>query len=309
MSYENLAALQRQMQQYQQLKNQESMLQRNIATMESILPRLKDEAIQEQEDVDNLENGGIVSILYSAIGRRDEKLEKERMEARLAQNKYQDALRKCQSLYQELESVRAQLTEMKDCTAQYQRAFQEKQKTLLQGGGADSVRLRQLGEQAARLNAEQKEIREALDAGDLVLSQIAQVEDALKGASDWGVMDMIGGGFISDMAKYSNMDRAQHQMEELNRLMKNYSQELKDLELNLNINIEIGSGLKMADFFFDNFFTDAMAYDHIRRLRDQVSEMRRRVQYYRDMLLERKSCNSESIDQLKQQAETLIVNA
>ena len=112
MQNENLAALQRQMRHYQQLKEQESTLQRNIATMESMLPRLKEEAAEEQEDVDNLENGGIVSILYSAIGRRDEKLEKERMEAQLAQAKYQDALLKCQSLYQELENVRSQLSNL-----------------------------------------------------------------------------------------------------------------------------------------------------------------------------------------------------
>ena len=44
MHHENLAALQRQMRQYQQMKEQESTLQRNIATMESMLPRLKEEA-------------------------------------------------------------------------------------------------------------------------------------------------------------------------------------------------------------------------------------------------------------------------
>ena len=146
MHHENLAALQRQMRQYQQMKEQESTLQRNIATMESMLPRLKEEAIEEQEDVDNLENGGIVSILYSAIGRRDEKLEKERMEAQLAQNKYQDALLKCQSLYQELEAVRSQLSGLRDCTVQYQQAFRAKQQSLLEGGGANSVRLREMGD-------------------------------------------------------------------------------------------------------------------------------------------------------------------
>lgn len=309
MQNENLAALQRQMRQYQQLKEQESTLQRNIATMESMLPRLKEEAAEEQEDVDNLENGGIVSILYSAIGRRDEKLEKERMEAQLAQAKYQDALLKCQSLYQELENVRSQLSNLRDCTAQYQQAFRAKQQTLLEGGGADSARLRELGEQAARLNAEQKEIREALDAGDQVLSQISQIEDTLKSASDWGVMDMIGGGFISDMAKYSHLDDAQRQMEELNRLLRRYDRELRDLELSLNLSADIGSGMKLADFFFDSFITDVMAYDRIQRIRNQVSEMRRRVQYYRDMLLDRKRRNSESIDQLKKQAEDLIINA
>ena len=142
-----------------------------------------------------------------------------------------------------------------------------------------------------------------------MLTQIGRIEDNLKGASDWGVVDMVGGGFLSDMAKYSHLDDAQRQMEELNRLLRSYDRELRDLELSLNLSANIGSGMKLADVFFDGFIADAMAYDRIRRLREQVAEMRRRVQYYRDMLMERRRRNSESIQQLKQQAEDLIVNA
>lgn len=309
MSNDNLAALQRQMRQYQQLKEKENTLQRNINTMESMLPRLMQDAMEEQEDVDNLENGGIVSMLYSAIGRRDEKLEKERMEAQAAQTKYQDALRKCQSLHQELEYVRAELTNLDGCAQAYQRTFQEKQQRLLQGGGPDSALLRELGEKAAQRNAEQKEIREALDAGDLVLSKIGEIEDTLRGASNWGLMDIAGGGFFSDMAKYSHLDDAKSQIDDLNDLLRRYARELKDLDVNLQLSANFGAGMQFADFFFDGFIADAIAYDRIRRLRDQVAEVRRRVQYYKDMLMDRQNHNRESIEQLKKQAEDLIVNA
>lgn len=309
MSKENLAALQRQMRQYQQLREQEITLQRNIDTMESLLPRLKEEVIEEQADVDNLENGGIVSMLYSAIGRRAEKLEKERAEAQAAQIKYQDALLKCQSLYQELEFVRSQISALGDCTQAYQRAFREKQQILLQGGGANSALLRDLGEKAARCNAEQKEIREALDAGDLVLAKVTEVEDTLRGASNWGIVDIAGGGFLSDMAKYSHLDNAKRQIDDLNRLLRSYARELKDLDVSLHLSANFGTGMQFADFFFDGFIADAIAYDRIAKLRDQVAEVRRRVQYYRDMLLDRQNRNREKINDLKKQAEDLIVNA
>ena len=309
MSNDNLAALQRQMRQYQKLKEKESTLHRNISTMESMLPRLKEEALEEQEDVDNLENGGIISMLYSAIGRKDEKLEKERMEAQAAQTKYQDALLKCQSLYQELEYVRAELSSLENCVQAYQRAFREKQQRLLQGGSADSALLRELGEKAARRNAEQKEIREALDAGDLVLAKISEIEDTLRGASNWGMVDIAGGGFLSDMAKYSHLDDAKRQIDELNRLLRSYARELKDLDVDLHLSANFSSGMQFADFFFDGFIADAMVYDRIHRLRDQVAEVRRRVQYYKDMLLDQQNRNREAIKQLKIQAEDLIVNA
>lgn len=309
MYHDNLAALQRQMRQYQQLKDQERTLQRNIDTMESMLPRLKEEALEEQSDVDNLENGGIVSMLYSAIGRRDEKLAKERAEAQAAQTKYQDALLKCQSLYQDLESVRSQLSSLQDCASAYQRAFREKQQRLLQGSGTNSALLRDLGERAARCNAEQKEIREALDAGDLVLAKISEIEDTLRGASNWGIVDIAGGGVLSDMAKYGHLDQAKRQIDDLNQLLHRYARELKDLDVNLQLSANMGTGMQFADFFFDGFLADAIAYNRINRLRDQVAEVRRRVQYYRDMLMDRQNRNRESINHLKKQAEDLIINA
>lgn len=301
--------LQQQMRTWEALKEQEAALQKKIDTMERLLPQLQDEMRQEQDDVTNFENGGIVSMFYSVLGRQEEKLDKERQEARAAEIKYQDALQTCRDLYRELETVRDQINTLGDCAQRYQAALREKQEALNRGNSPASAQYQTLTQEAAQCRRVQKEIQEALDAGQQVLRQISDIEGALKSASNWGVADMLGGGFVTDMFKYSRLDDAQKQMNELNRLLQMYSKELKDLDVDLHLSANIGSGMQFADFFFDNIFTDAMAFDRINKLRDQVTDIRRQVEYYRDMLYQRQRRNDERLRDLKRQAEDFLFNA
>ena len=301
--------LRQQVRTWEGLKAQEAALQKKIETMEDLLPQLEEELRKEQDDVTNFENGGIVSMFYSAIGRQEEKLDKERREAKAAEVKYQDALQTCQNLYRELEAVREQARPLEDCVRRYQAALNQRQETLKNGTGPVSAQYRALTEQAARCRGVQKEITEALNAGDHVLDQISNIEDSLKSASNWGIADMVSDSFLTDMFKYGKLDNAQKEMNELNRLLRVYSSELKDLDVDLHLSANIGSGMQFADFFFDNIFTDAMAFSRINRLRDQVSDIRSQVEYYRDMLLERQRRNEDTLQDLKRQAEELLFDA
>ena len=305
----DLHTLQKQMNTWKALKNQEAELQKKIQTMEQLLPQLEDEVAREQEDVTNLENGGIVSMFYSAIGRQEEKLDKERREARAAEMKYRDALQTCQQLYRELENIRAQMEPLQDCAARYHAAMQQRLQELREGSGPAAEEYRMLSQKTAACQKVQKELTEALDAGDQVLNQIFNIEDALKSASNWGIADIISDSFLTDMFKYGKLDSAQKEMNELNRLLRIYSKELKDLDVDLQLSANIGSGMQFADFFFDNIFTDAMAFSRINRLRDQVADIRTQVEHYRDMLSRQQQATEATLKDLNRQMEDLLAGA
>lgn len=305
----DMQRLQQQVRTWESLKDQEAALLKKISTMEQLLPELETEMHREQADVTDMENGGIKSMFYSVLGRQEEKLDKERQEARAAEIKYQDALQACRDLYRELEGLRDRIRPLEGCVQQYQSALREKQETLKNGTSPASAQYQALTDRAARCRSIQKEIREALDAGQQVLNQISDIEHTLKSASNWGLVDMFSDSFLSDMAKYGRLNDAQKQMDDLNRLLQRYSKELKDLDVDLRLSANIGSGMRFADFFFDNIFTDVMAFDRINKLRDQVSDIRRQVEYYRDMLLQRQRQNDGTLRDLTRQAEDLIINA
>lgn len=69
-----LEALRQQLGRLDDLQQQLKTVNRNIATMESKLPRLEQSVRDEQSDVDRMESGGISSFVYSFLGRQEEKL-------------------------------------------------------------------------------------------------------------------------------------------------------------------------------------------------------------------------------------------
>lgn len=303
-----LEALQQKMEQLADLQQQLQTVNQRIGTMESMLPQLERSVQDEQADVDRMESGGIASFVYGILGRQEEKLEKERREARIAQDQYQGALRTLQELHRQKETLSDSITQLGDVQMEYQRRYDLEREKILNGTGPSEVRLRQLEEDGRQLRRLEQELIEALDAGDAVMEQINRIRKSLDSASTWGTIDLFTDGFFADMAKYSHMDDAQAEVQELNRLLRRFSKELKDVDTQVNLSADIGSGMRFADFLFDGFFTDAMALSRIDRVKNQVEEIASQVQRHLDIVSSRLSSVTDTLNQKSREAKYLILH-
>lgn len=133
-----------------------------------------------------------------------------------------------------------------------------------------------------------KEIEEAIAAADNALYHLNKANDALSSAGNWGVMDLLGGGFISSLAKHSKMSDAQSELQMAKNAVLNFKRELVDVNEALNIDIEISDFLTFADFFFDGLVADWLVQSKIRKAEKQVSDaisqinaIRRKLMQYR----------------------------
>ena len=61
----------------------------------------------------------------------------------------------------------------------------------------------------------EKEKQEAIDAGYRALRSLNVAKENLNSAGNWGIVDMLGGGFFTTMMKRSKMDQAQSNMDQL----------------------------------------------------------------------------------------------
>ena len=303
-----LEALHQQLERLDDLQQQLKTVNRNIGTMQSKLPGLEQSVRDEQADVDRMESGGISSFVYSILGRQEEKLEKERWEAKQAQDQYQAALNTLQELNQQRESIVASIDQMEDLRRKYQQLYEAERQRILQSSGPNSQRLQQLEEDGRQLRSLEQELIEAQDAGDAVMDQINRIRKSLSSASTWGTVDLFTDGFFADMAKYSHMDDAQAEMQELNRLLRRFSKELQDVDTHANLSADIGSGMRFADFFFDGFFTDAMALSRIDRVKNQVEDIASQVQRHLDTVSRRLSSVTATLQQKSQEAQDLILH-
>ncbi len=131
---------------------------------------------------------------------------------------------------------------------------------------------------------EDREIREAICAGERALGSLRQVQEKLDSARAWGIFDMLGGGTLTGILKHSRINDATRCMENAKYDLQAFQKELRDVQLPDDIRIEVGGFLTFADFFFDGFLADYLVQSKIADARRQVEDAIRRVEWLLDEL-------------------------
>ncbi|MDO4339748.1 MAG: hypothetical protein Q4C91_16920 [Eubacteriales bacterium] len=123
-----------------------------------------------------------------------------------------------------------------------------------------------------------REIQEAVEAGERALRSLRLAKERLDSARSWGIFDMLGGGFFSDMMKHSRMNDAASYMEDAKRDLQKFQRELRDVHVPTELRMEVSGFLTFADFFFDGFIADYMVQSRIADAREQVNSAISRVE-------------------------------
>lgn len=121
-------------------------------------------------------------------------------------------------------------------------------------------------------NNREKEIDEAIEAIHVTLNHLENAESYLSSASNWGLLDMLGGGVFSTMAKRNKMSDAQKALEQAKASVQQLKKELRDVNQYLPLDLQVGQFLYFADYFFDGFVADWMVQSKIHDAQDQVVE-------------------------------------
>lgn len=122
-----------------------------------------------------------------------------------------------------------------------------------------------------------RELQEAITAGEQALNSLDRASEQLDGARRWGFVDLFGGGFITDMIKHSRLQNASAYLEDARRQLLVFQRELRDVRVPVDLGIDIGDFLIFADFFFDGVITDYLVQSRIADTRAQVANARSRV--------------------------------
>lgn len=232
---------------------------------------------EEQEDVDRLEGRSLAAFFYNVIGKKGEKLDKERQEAYAARVKYDAASRELAGAEEDLRRCQRELNEVWDSESRYQVLWKEKIQAVKQAGGPVGEKILNLEERISYLEGQQKELNEAISAGQKALSVADQVLSSLDSAEGWGTWDLVGGGMLSDLAKHSHLDTAQSSVEHLQSQLRIFKTELADVTVDEDFQVSIDGFLRFADYFFDGIFTDWMVLDRIHQSQDRVQDTRNQI--------------------------------
>lgn len=123
-----------------------------------------------------------------------------------------------------------------------------------------------------------KEIREAIRAGERALDSLKEAQRQLQSAGNWGLIDIFGGNTISGLMKHMKINNASRCIDDARRDLAYFRDELGDIRDIENLNVDVGGFLTFADFFFDGFVADIFVQSKIRKGQEQVREAIWRVE-------------------------------
>ena len=277
------------------------------STLQEEVCRLKEASLKEQADVERLEGGSLAAFFYNVIGKMDAKLTKEREEAYAAAVKYDGAVSELRAVEANIQQKEIELEELKGCEEQYEEILALKKERMKNSGHWAMEKVFEFEQRLTYLNNQQRELDEALEAGEEAESLAESVLDSLSSAEGWSTFDILGGGLIADAIKYSNLDDAQGLIEDLQNQLRRFKTELADVTIDSEMNIQVTGFLRFADYFFDNLFTDWAVRDEIHNSQEQVEETRDQIISVMEKLRKTKEDVLEERERTQAKLDELIV--
>ena len=268
-------------QQTMQKKRKESKL-KELYTQHEVLSTRADELrkskLDAQADVEHLEGRSLTAFFYAVIGKKDEKLNKEREEAYAARVKYDVIARELFAVEEDIRHNETELIQLRGCEQQYEKMLKDKADAIKAIGSQEAVKIFRTEERITYLENQMNEIKEALIAGETALSITNRILASLGSAEGWGTWDLLGGGLLTDMAKHGHLDEAQKQVEYLQVQLHRFKTELTDITIHADMQVSIDGFLCFADYFFDGLFADWAVLDKIKQSQTQVQNIKSQIE-------------------------------
>ncbi len=287
--------------QIQDLRVQKERLREQVAELDSA-------RIREQEDVDKLEGRSLAAFFYNVIGKREEQLDIERQEAYAAAVKYDAAARELDDVDYDLQQALAEFSKLVGAETAYVDALNAKADALKAVGGPAGQQILKLEEELADLESVKKEISEAIQAGQTALASANHAHEQLEHAGDLATWDMLGGGLLVDMAKHDALDKAQENVEQLQRCLSRFRTELADIQLSADISVKLDDFTHFADYFFDGLFMDWSVADKISRSNEQMNRIIRQLETTITRLVTMRDNTDRNIRAHQSDIDNLVMN-
>ncbi len=127
-------------------------------------------------------------------------------------------------------------------------------------------------------------VNQALNLTDQLIGELEQAERQLSSARNWGFVDILGGGIITDLIKHSKLNNAKASMDRVNYLLQELKRVLGGISMPGDYSMNVGGIATFADFFFDSALVDAYmtakimsSLNEVRNLKNRCYELRSRL--------------------------------
>jgi len=253
--------------------NQIDSFESDLVKVSNNIEELKNILSKEKKDVENLEKTSLQTYIHIFLGDFEKKIEKEQIELIEAKCKYDNAKYEYDMLLEKIENYRKFKDELKRIDREYEVKLELKKNKLVFYNDEFDTEFKRKESKLNYNNKQIMEIEEAINAGEIVINQLRNALTKFDSASNWGIFDMMGGGFIATMAKHTKINEGKRELDKVSHSLRNFNREINDVdeEIILNMNIEISSFLSFGDYFFDGIFMDFLVQSKISKMKSNIN--------------------------------------
>lgn len=262
---------------------------------------------KEEADVEHLEGRSLARFFYNVVGKMDEKLTKEKQEAYEAAVKYDAAYKELKAVEEDIRFHELELGKVSRSEEEYQAAIKAKMEAVKASEMPEASEILRLEEQMVQFEIQEKEIDEAIVAGQNAERIVDGILTSLSSAEGWGTFDILGGGLLADMVKHEHLDAAQEQIEQLQTALRHLKTELADIDIQADMQVNIDGFLRFADYFFDGLFADWTVMEHISESQNQIENTQKQIADVLNKLFDMRSAVKNEQAGIKAELNNVII--
>ena len=263
----------------------------------------------EEKDVERLERLSLTRVLAVLHGSSRDVLAREKAEAEAARYRVAQA-------QQHLDAVRAELSSMGERQARlagapqaYADALAAKEHYLTDSADPRGARLLALAEERGQRTAELGELRRASGDAGAAAQALAEVQDRLGTAASWSTFDTYSDyGVVANAMKHARIDQAAQAARTADQRLAALRADLAELGgyQPTAPRLEIGAGVRIADIFLNNIFTDLTVGGKISEAQENVGRSVQQVRTLRDRLRDQIGTVTERLDAMDAERRQLL---
>jgi len=278
-----------------------------LHALETKYKKLDKLAKKELKDVEHLEGSGLSSVFYSILGNKVEKLDKERQEYIAAKLKLDNCKNEITELKKEIDELNLEHNKLGDPESEYLNLINTKKEKLKNKQDSGLI---EYEKQLSFYFSQNKEITEAVAAGERVLQGLHYAIQSLQKAKNWGVVDMVGGGLITTAIKHSNIDDSKEMIQGVQVWLRKFKREIADIQISEipDLNVQLSSFSTFADYFFDNLIFDWVVQSKINRSYEGCVKLQNQVSTIVNQLKKSKSNVGQKYSSIKKEFNSYLEN-
>lgn len=302
----------------QLLMNEEKRLVRKMESLkQEILDysakrnELERQLTKEQLDVEKLEGFSFTNMVRNWRGNLDEIRDQEKAEAAAVELKWNEAVKMVEDLEQEERNVRIELADesFRQLQPLWQQLMNEKTQWLKENSPESHAVLESLYTRQTEIKTMLKEIDEAQSAGTTAKSLLSSAIDQLSSAKSFSTWDtFLGGGMIVTAMKHNAIDESEDTIHRAQMALQRFQREMKDVQA-LEASafaVERGSFIQVADYFFDDIFSEWTIHSRIKKSQGNLENTSRDVSTVLRSLDEKKQLLQSELTEVESKRKEMI---